>query len=291
MGDEIILKLIGHKSGKSSSAAFTYGAIENGLEINNLLARITSCDSAVWLKKIPNKLNLFNESISFWVEGYSSAPCSIFGSISPLAKYNSDSANLESIEYGSKIIYDHLQLFANNQFKLLACQDTVDFKLAGPRWMEQWELQNQPSFISLQTDSNVLEEFVIIHGVIPQKRKEIPQETLDTIQWEEIEGGLFMNLQEEGKGKALRNNHWAKIDYEVLNADGEVIYANDEPFYFYIGSNDVPIGWNKALLNAKVGTALFIKASPYWGHGLDGLFPIIPAMNWYYYKIELLGAE
>jgi hypothetical protein len=291
IGEEIILKVKSLKSEQSTTVSFTFGSIENGPEINSMLTRISSCDSVVWLKNIPKKLNLFSEPISFKVDGYSSAPCSIFGTISPYSQYSLDTSKLETIEYGSQIIYDHIQLFANNQFSLLACQDTATFELSGPRWMEQWELQNQPSFISLKSDSIILEEFIIIHEVIPINKKIVREETLDTIQWNEIAGGLYEHNLKTGNGKALRENHWVKINYEVLNAKGEVIHFNDEPLYYYLGSEDVPRSWNYVLSKSTVGSTLFVKASPYWGYGLDGLFPVVPAMEWYYFKIEVLSAE
>lgn len=295
LGDVVTARFLSVKKNASIAKDTTFklivGEISNGQYLNELLPRLTTCDSVYGIEG--KRLHMFSNkhTINFTVLNSTENGCDIFSKIDQsFVGLDEQDSHLE-IQYGTKVVYDRIQMFESSQFKLLACLDTLSYELSGPDWFIKWELQNYPSFLAVPADSPVIEDMIMIKDIIPTTPAMSTEEVLDAIPWENYSGGLFGFKKEVGNGKALRSNHWVKIEYEVLDEEGTKIYSPKEPLYFYLGSTDVPKSWNYILKSGKIGDQWMIKANDFWGYGIHGLFPVVPAMDWYFYKIKVLGAQ
>lgn len=103
--------------------------------------------------------------------------------------------------------------------------------------------------------------------------------------------GLYFILLKKGSGKPPQKGQTVVVHYTGEFLDGTVFSsttAQQEPFEFEFGSNDVIDGWNQALARMRTGTRARLIMPSTLAYGKEGIQDVIPPYSTLIFTIEIL---
>ncbi|MFP4427180.1 MAG: peptidylprolyl isomerase [Spirochaetaceae bacterium] len=150
------------------------------------------------------------------------------------------------------------------------------------------------------------EQFQVSHYRFEQARERVAREqerrarlermaTLDQIErrWPEAEvteEGLRYVITRRGEGRRARRGETAVVHYTGRFLDGELFDTTEkrEPFSFPVGTGRVIPGWDRSVLEMRVGEQRTVIIPPELGYGSRGAGGIIPPNAFLVFDIELV---
>lgn len=108
------------------------------------------------------------------------------------------------------------------------------------------------------------------------------------------ESGLYIIINEEGKGKAVKSGDLITAHYTGKLLDGKIFdssYKRKEPFVFRIGNKEAIKGWDEAFLGMKKGTKATLIIPSKLAYGKDGYSSIIAPYSSLVFEVELIDIK
>jgi rhodanese-related sulfurtransferase len=96
-----------------------------------------------------------------------------------------------------------------------------------------------------------------------------------------------------GEGIKIKNHYKVHVNYRGILEDGSEFDSNlkrNEPFVFQIGLRQVILGWEKGIINMRVGGKRTIKIPPNLAYGARGVGKLIPPNAVLIFEIEIIDA-
>jgi FKBP-type peptidyl-prolyl cis-trans isomerase len=106
--------------------------------------------------------------------------------------------------------------------------------------------------------------------------------------------GMRYMILKEGAGPKVRNRQRVSVLYKGSLLNGVVFSEKSDaqdPFKFSVGSGEVILGWEEALLDMRAGEKRLLIIPFALGYGLRGREPDIPNRATLVFEIELLKVE
>ncbi len=110
------------------------------------------------------------------------------------------------------------------------------------------------------------------------------------IQVNKTEEGLYYSIEQEGNGVYPKPGDYVKVHYvgKLLNGAEFDRSEVDEPFVFQLGYRQVILGWDKGILNFRVGSKGKLYVPSQMGYGRVGAGKMIPPNSDLIFEIEVL---
>jgi len=105
--------------------------------------------------------------------------------------------------------------------------------------------------------------------------------------------GLRYEVLVRGKGEKSKSGKLARIEYEVKEISGEVIYSSERtgPKEFRIGSGGVESGLEEGILLLRIGDEARFVLPSYLAFGLSGDQNLIPPKTTLIYTLKLIDLK
>lgn len=106
----------------------------------------------------------------------------------------------------------------------------------------------------------------------------------------ETEDGLRYIIRKEGDGPKAQRGQTARVRYTGKFIDGRVFDTTEgrEPFSFPVGTGRVIPGWDRSVLDMRVGEERTVIVPPELGYGNRGAGGVIPPNAFLVFEIELV---
>ncbi len=108
------------------------------------------------------------------------------------------------------------------------------------------------------------------------------------------EKNLKIEVLQEGTGDPAQKGDKLTVHYTGWLEDGtkfDSSFDRDNPFVFTLGIGQVIEGWDKGMLNVKVGEKRKLTISSSLAYGKEGREPIIPPNSTLIFEIEVINIQ
>ena len=106
--------------------------------------------------------------------------------------------------------------------------------------------------------------------------------------------GLRYSIQKQGTGTKPQQGSTVKVNYKGMFLSGEVFDASEAhggPLTFEAGNGRVIPGWDKTIMDMKVGEKRLVVIPPELAYGERGAGGVIPPNAFLVFEMELVGIE